>query len=94
MGLLQQIGAAYQCLKNYDLVTSLRHFRSLPPRHRCSAWCLSHMASAYHVGERYKEAAKLFREVHSMDPHRQDGRGVCQRVCVCVCGIVMRVIEV
>lgn len=73
MSLLQQAGAAYQCLHSYDLVTSLRCFRSLPPRHRSSAWCLSHMARAYHIGERYRDAAKLFREVHSMDPHRQDG---------------------
>ena len=73
MKLLQQIGAAYQCLHSYDLVTSLRSFRSLPPRHRCSAWCLGHMARAYHAGERYREAAKLFRDVHCIDPHRQDG---------------------
>ena len=73
MKLLQQAGTAYQCLHNYDLVTSLRCFRSLPPRHCGSAWCLSLMARAYHAGERYREAAKLFREVHSMEPHRQDG---------------------
>ncbi|CAI8035891.1 Cell division cycle protein 27 homolog [Geodia barretti] len=73
MNLLQQVGTAYQCLHGYDLATSLRCFRSLPPRHRSSAWCLSHMARVYHSGERYREAAKLFREVHSIDPHRQDG---------------------
>lgn len=73
MKLFQQAGTAYQCLQNYDLVTSLHCFRSLPPRHRSSAWCLSQMARAYHAGERYREAAKLFREVHAMDPHRQDG---------------------
>ena len=76
MNLLQQVGTAYQCLHGYDLATSLRCFRSLPPRHRSSAWCLSHMARVYHSGERYREAAKLFREVHSIDPHRQDG--VCK----------------
>lgn len=84
MKLLQQAGVAYQCLHGYDLVTSLRCFRSLPPRHRSSAWCLSHMARAYHAGERYREAAKLFREVHSMDPHRQDGTHVYWYVYVCV----------
>ena len=73
MRLLQHVGAAYQCLRGYDLVNSLRCFRALPPRHRCSAWSLSHMARAYHTGERFREAAKLFREVHTMDPHRLDG---------------------
>lgn len=75
MHLLQQVGTAYQYLHGYDLATSLRCFRSLPPRHRGSAWCLTQMARAYHCGERYCQAAKLFREVHSMDPHRQDGMG-------------------
>ena len=75
MTLLQQTGTAFQCLHGYNLATSLRCFRSLPSRHCGSAWCLSHMARAYHSSERYREAAQLFREVHSIDPHRQDGNG-------------------
>lgn len=73
MQLLQAIGASYKALHSYDLLRAVKLFQSLPANHFNTPWVMSQVGKAYFAGEKFKEAAKAFEEVHLMDPHRQEG---------------------
>ncbi|KAL5489547.1 hypothetical protein EMCRGX_G018652 [Ephydatia muelleri] len=73
MQLLQAIGTCYKALHSYDLLKAVKLFQSLPTNHFNTPWVMCQVGKAYFAGEKFKEAAKVFEEVHLMDPHRQEG---------------------
>ncbi|XP_064389846.1 cell division cycle protein 27 homolog isoform X2 [Halichondria panicea] len=73
MQLLVKLGSAYHSLSLYNLGQAIEEFETIAPHHSGTAWVTSQLARAYFAGERFKQSAKLYGEVHAMDPHRQEG---------------------
>ena len=55
MKLLQMFGLSYQCLQNYELKESVKHFHNLPSKHRNSLWVLTQLGQAMMSGEKFKK---------------------------------------
>ncbi|KAJ9613913.1 anaphase-promoting complex subunit cdc27 [Cladophialophora chaetospira] len=78
--LFGRIGSGQLSLTNYDCLTAIQIYNSLPSHHRETPYILSQIAKAYYEQAQYAEAEKFFIRVRQLAPTRLEDMEVYSTV--------------
>jgi len=72
LGLLKQIGTAYQRMAQFNCAAAVKLLNELPARHARSTWVLALLGKCHFELAEYRESARYFSLVREQEPHRLD----------------------